>query len=150
MKRLPWRQPAWFARPAPRLFFLAELRTAGATARVAVPQRRYRGGFAVRCNLAPPGVGRRAVTITFAAGSPEVPRVFVDGPTDSPHRYGDGSLCMWYPFDLPGQRWSRRDGAGALLGHIAGHLVREEWWRRTGEWAGDEAPHDNVTGQEDS
>jgi hypothetical protein len=81
------------------------------------------------------------VTIVFGRGSPEVPRVFVDGPTDSPHRYADGSLCMWFPYDPPEHRWQRRDGPVALLGHIAAHLIREEWWRRTGEWVGDEAPH---------
>jgi hypothetical protein len=48
---------------------------------------------------------------------------------------------MWYPWDDEAARWIRRDGAGALLGHIAAHLLREEWWRVTGEWIGDEAPH---------
>src|SRR4051794_20875646 len=25
--------------------------------------------------------------------------VHVDGPVESPHRYADGALCMWYPRD---------------------------------------------------
>lgn len=136
-----WREPAWFTRPALRLRFVADLRATGVTVRQACPPRRYRGGFAVHCTVTPPGVDHRLVTIVFALTSPEVPRVFVDGPAESPHRYAGGELCMWWPFDGPDRRWTRRDGAAALLGHIVAHLVREEWWRRTGEWAGDEAPH---------
>jgi hypothetical protein len=70
-----------------------------------------------------------------------MPRVFVDGPRDSPHRYSDGSLCMWYPGDPIDLRWARRDGAAALVGCIALHLIREQWWRETGDWVGPVAPH---------
>ncbi|MET7423620.1 hypothetical protein [Dactylosporangium sp. NPDC005555] len=148
MKHLPWRAPAWHARPALRLRFLAELTGTGITVRPIRPPRRYRGGFAVRCTVTPPGVEPREVTIVFAVGSPEVPRVFVDGPTESPHRYLSDGLCMWFPFDGPDQRWLRGDGAAALLGHIIIHLIKEEWWRRTGEWVGAEAPHDAREDQE--
>jgi len=48
---------------------------------------------------------------------------------------------MWHPADPAGRRWERLDGARVLLGLIAAHLIREEWWQRTGEWPGDEAPH---------
>jgi hypothetical protein len=146
--RVSWREPAWFARPALRLRFVAELAGTDVPVRVIRPPRRFRGGFAVRCTANPPGVEPRQVTIVFATGSPEVSRVFADGPTESPHRYGGGELCMWWPYDGPEQRWLRRDGGAALLGHIVAHLVREEWWRRTGEWAGDEAPHGTQDGQE--
>lgn len=43
---------------------------------------------------------------------------------------------MWYPDDPPELRWSHADPPGELLGHIILHLIREEWWRRTGEWVG--------------
>jgi 23S rRNA G2445 N2-methylase RlmL len=43
---------------------------------------------------------------------------------------------MWFPGDPLERRWRRRDGAAALTGHIAGHLIREAWWRQTGEWIG--------------
>ncbi|MEV6303903.1 hypothetical protein AB0M02_31175 [Actinoplanes sp. NPDC051861] len=76
--------------------------------------------------------------------------MFVDGPNDSPHRYADGSLCMWYPYDPPELRWQRSDGPVVLLGHIAAHLIREQWWRQTGEWAGDEAPHRAPTHRQES
>jgi hypothetical protein len=48
---------------------------------------------------------------------------------------------MWYPLDPEQARWIRRDGAAALLGHITVHLLREAWWRMTGEWLGDEVTH---------
>ena len=34
-------------------------------------------------------------------------------------------------------------GRHAPLGHITAHLLREEWWRKTGEWVGDEVMHDD-------
>jgi len=88
-----------------------------------------------------PAAGQRTANIVFAPAAPEIPHVYVDGPTDSPHRYSNGSLCMWYPDDPSERRWTRRDGAATLLGHVVAHLIREEWWRRTGEWAGAEASH---------
>lgn len=91
--------------------------------------------------LDPPGVPRRRVEVVFTAAAPKTPRVFADGPHESPHRYADGALCMWFPNDPPPSRWTFADGPAALLGHISAHLQREEWWRRTGEWAGAEAPH---------
>ena len=34
------------------------------------------------------------------------------------------------------------DGLVALFGMAQHHLFKESWWRATGEWLGDEAPHD--------
>lgn len=149
MKTVAWREPAWYARPAARLRFISELASTGVAVRPVQPSRPYQGGFAVRLIVTPPGLETRKVTIIFAAAAPEVPRIFVDGPTDSPHRYSAGELCIWFPFDGHDARWLRRDGAAALLGHIVVHLIKEEWWRRTGEWVGDEVPHDAADGQED-
>jgi hypothetical protein len=82
----------------------------------------------------------QTLTIVFGPRS-VVPTVYTDGAAESPHRYRDGSLCMWYPLDPADLCWTRRDGATALLGHIVAHLIREEWWRSTGEWPGAEAAH---------
>ena len=142
-----WQPPAWYAYPAGRLRFLVELRGCGVAAmqtRISRADRRHRGGFQTEFDLAVPGLPIRHVRIVFT-GRGTAPSVYADGPADSPHRYGDGSLCMWYPGDPDTGRWTRRDGAAALLGHIAAHLLREEWWRKTGEWAGKEMPH----GEED-
>jgi hypothetical protein len=143
--RSPSRQrPAWYAYPAGRVLFLAKLRATGIHAiqtRISRSDRKHRGGVQVELTLNVPGLPARHVRIAFA-GTGAVPSVYADGPAKSPHRYGDGSLCMWYPWDPETARWTRRDGAVALLGHITAHLLREEWWRKTGEWIGDEAPHD--------
>ena len=142
MSRPGWRPPPWFVTFAPRLRFVGEAQLAVATpVRVVKPSRRCRGGFAVAFVLTPDGLEPRQVRIEFAPSNPEVPRVFVDGPIDSPHRYEDGSLCMWFPKDPVELRWRRADGAAELLGCIALHLLREQWWRETGEWVGPEAPH---------
>jgi hypothetical protein len=83
----------------------------------------------------------RKVRIRFAG---QEPRVFVDGPTDSPHRYLDGSLCMWHPHDPSSRRWTWSDGLVPLFGYIMIHLFREEWWRVTDDWLGPEAEHEPV------
>jgi hypothetical protein len=133
--------PAWYAKPASRLLFQHQLAACGAAVRAIPPPRRYRGGFALAVRLRLPDLVDQTVTIVFGRGNSAVPRVYTDGPSESPHRYPDGSLCMWYPYDPAEQRWTRRDGPAALLGHIVAHLIREEWWRRTGEWPSEEAGH---------
>lgn len=138
-----WQRPAWYAYPAGRLRFLAELRACGVAAaqtRISRADRKHRGGFQAAFTLTVAGLPPRRVRIVFA-GPGSVPSVYTDGPAASPHRYSDGALCMWYPEDPENARWTRRDGAPALLGQITAHLLREEWWRKTGEWVGDEVPH---------
>ena len=88
-----------------------------------------------------PSYGARKVHIRFS-GMSDVPSVFVDGPRDSPHRYSDGSLCMWYPRDPVDRRWVFEDGLLDLIGLVIAHLFREAWWRETGEWLGEEVPHE--------
>lgn len=139
-RRAPWTPPAWTEAPAARIGFLDEIVKCGVAARFISPDRTHRGGFGIEVRLTPAGVDERRVTIMFGRGA-AVPSVYADGPTESPHRYADGSLCMWYPADDAECRWERANGARVLLGLIAAHLIREEWWRRTGEWPGDEAPH---------
>lgn len=144
MTRGPSRyRPAWYAYPAGRIAFLGGLRAVGLQAAqtpVSRSDRKHRGGFQAEFTLEVPGLPPRRVRIVFA-GTGDAPSVYADGPVESPHRYGDGSLCMWYPWDPDTARWTRQDGPAALAGHITAHLLREEWWRKTGEWIGDEAPH---------
>jgi hypothetical protein len=143
-----WTPPAWYAYPAGRLRFLVELRAHGVDAnqtKVDRADRKHRGGFQVEFNLMVRGLPRRHVRVVFA-GTGLIPAVYSDGPSESPHRYSDQSLCMWYPWDPEVARWTRRDGTAELLGHITAHLLREEWWRRTGEWLGEEASHGSQEG----
>lgn len=72
------------------------------------------------------------------------PKVYADGPTESPHRYraeDDRSLCLWYPSDGPDRKWQPADGLVQLIGMIETHLFKEAYWRETGEWLGEEGPH---------
>jgi hypothetical protein len=140
-RRPAYRHPAWFDRPARRLRLIAELQAAGADVTVVRPARSRRGGFAIRATLTPAGLDPQQVTIEFSANSPDAPHVWVPGP-GSPHRYDDDSLCIWYSQDPPERRWHWRAGGVALAGHICAHLIREAWWRQTGEWVGEEVPHD--------
>jgi hypothetical protein len=139
MKRRGWQPLPWFARPAPRIRFIRDL---SAVAAAAVSRStNYPGGFHVELTLHPDGIEPRCVRIDFALGTPDIPRVHVDGPTDSPHRYPDGCLCMWYPNDPRTNRWVPQDGSAELITRIAVHLIREAWWRRTAEWIGAEVVH---------
>ena len=83
----------------------------------------------------------RRVTVLFPRDSPRHPRVWSDGPTESPHRYGERLLCMWDPDDPSECRWVFEDGLLALFGMTVAHLFREAWWRETGEWLGPQAWH---------
>jgi hypothetical protein len=105
---------------------------------------RWRGkGYALHLEVEVPHYGVRTVEIVFRPRNPEHARVRVDGPSGSPHRYRDNSLCMWDPRDPPSQRWVFDDGLVALIGYVIAHLFREAWWRETGKWLGPEAPHDD-------
>jgi hypothetical protein len=48
---------------------------------------------------------------------------------------------MWHPKDPPEKQWQPEDGLLTLIRYIQLHLFREEWWRETGEWLGEEAEH---------
>jgi hypothetical protein len=89
---------------------------------------------------------RRVKIVLTNTATPTVSMITADGPTDSPHRYTDGSLCVWRPDDPPHRRWVAADGLIALITHIGHHLYFEAHWRETKaagnpEWLGDEAEH---------
>lgn len=58
------------------------------------------------------------------------------------HTFGHNRLCMWYPDDPGEKRWQRADGLLKLIDTAVVHLFKELYWRETGEWLGEEAPHD--------
>ena len=85
---------------------------------------------------------RRRIKITLMNWTrPSVKSVTADGPTSSPHRYGDHALCMWHPGDGPDLRWQPEEGLLRLIRYAQVHLFKEEFWRSYGEWPGPEAPH---------
>jgi hypothetical protein len=128
----------WYGRFADRLDFEREARSMfGVKSKFGAGG----GGYVVHLTVDVPGYQPRRLRIAFDRRHVDVPRVFVDGPTSSKHRYSDMSLCMWYPPDPEELRWVRPDGLVALIGYAIVHLFREAWWRETGEWLGPEAPH---------
>jgi hypothetical protein len=137
----PPRPVAYLAAPRHRLRWITELQAAGVRPHVVRSPRPCRSTWTVRIVVDAPGVGRVRALLCFPWHQPELVRVYADAPSDSPHRFDDGALCMWYPYDEVERRWTRSDGVVVLVGHVIAHLAREEWWRRTGEWVGDQVPH---------
>jgi hypothetical protein len=107
-----------------------------------------RAGRVYSVSLEVPHYERRRVEVRFPKATPTLPHVIADGPTNSPHRYGNTRLCMWHPDDCE-QRWELDDGLLVLLGMTSAHLFREAWWRETGEWLGPEAPHGELKPEDD-
>lgn len=52
-----------------------------------------------------------------------------------------GALCLWYPRDPAHLRWSWRQGLDGYLRLVQKHLWSEEYYRRTGAWPAEDAPH---------
>ncbi len=127
---------------ARRIVFEAPLRRVNQTLRSRGPVNLGRYQLLVQLTLVDGTV--RQVRIVFDDDRPETPAVFVIGDERRggwPHRYDDGSLCMWFPRDPPDQRWLLGDGLLALLGYVEAHLFREIWWLEHDDWLGPEAGH---------
>lgn len=144
---------AWFLDAGARQVFeqLTGVRHAFFTSSISVTGVEF--VYAITLVIAVPAIGSRAVRIVFHGDRPDHPVVTVMEPVTDPadprwslHRYDDGSLCMWKPEDPATKRWVHTDGLAALLAYIRTHLVREAWWRETGEWVGEEAPHPQPAG----
>jgi hypothetical protein len=89
---------------------------------------------------------RKVEILLYNSAVPTVKAILADGPWESPHRYADGSLCVWRPDDPSERRWVSADGLPDLITYIQHHLFFEAYWRETAalgepEWLGDEAPH---------
>lgn len=104
----------------------------------------HNAGRRYRLTVSVPHYEARRVQILFRKASPTIPRVSVDGPVDSKHRFPSGDLCMWYHEDPVENQWVFEEGLVALLVHIIVHLFREAWWRETGEWLGPEVSHSRI------
>jgi len=50
-------------------------------------------------------------------------------------------LCLQYDGDDPAMRWLPEDGLEPLVTLVHRHLMFEEYWRRTGRWPIEDAPH---------
>ena len=127
----------WWGRDRDRIIFE---RGANDTARSLVNEQN-RTGRIYKCQLDVLGYETRIVNIMFRRKHPNLAVVSVDGPTSSKHRFPDGSLCMWHPWDPRCNRWIVADGLRELLLLVAIHLFKEAWWREFGEWLGPEVEH---------
>ena len=76
--------------------------------------------------------------------TPIVQDVIADGPTDSPHRYGGGRLCIWHPKDPPERGWVHQDGRLQLIIHARVHLLKEAWWREERVRISEALPRDSA------
>jgi hypothetical protein len=52
-----------------------------------------------------------------------------------------GGLCLWYPNDPLEFRWCWDKGFHDFVLILQRHLWLEEFWRRTGIWPSEDAPH---------
>lgn len=62
-----------------------------------------------------------------------------DGPKRSRHRFywsRPSSLCLYYGRDHESLQWLPSDGLVGLVDLARLHLMKEIWWRATGEWPG--------------
>lgn len=79
---------------------------------------------------------------------PLAPRVKVLTPEilpNAPHRFKDGSLCLYWPQDRNDWIWTPdKRIASTILPWTAEWLAVYEAWLSTGVWVGPEAPHQMI------
>lgn len=137
------RTQPWYTDIRARIRFERGVRRAYPELNVTATGRGMKATIVYTITLEVPEYPPRRAAITFPNWStPSVPAVTVDGPMESPHRYGDSKLCIWHPDAPPEERWTPEDGLLALIDHTRVHLFKEAYWRETGVWAGPEASHD--------
>jgi hypothetical protein len=135
------RQP-WHTDIRARLRFEREARARHPNLTASSTGRGHGATVTYRLAIVVPEYEPRRVSIRLVNGfTPYGAEVTVDGPSESPHRYSDDSLCIWYPRDPDDRRWVGGDGLAELITLISIHLFKEAYWRETGEWLGPEAPH---------
>jgi hypothetical protein len=94
---------------------------------------------------------RKLVVICPGRPSHVRPIVMADGPTRSRHRFywaRPSSLCIYYAPDHEGLRWTLNDGLATLVDLARVHLIKEAWWRVSGEWDGYEVHRRSPAGTE--
>lgn len=142
------RQP-WYTDMRARLRFEGGARSHYPSLGTTTTGRGYSAVVTYRLIVDVPQYETHRVTIRLRNGiEPYEARISVDGPIDSPHRYGKHRLCLWHPDDAPDQRWLPADGLLDLISQVRIHLFKEAYWRETGEWIGPEAPHSPLASDE--
>ncbi len=143
------RSQPWYTDVRARIRFEGRARAHHPTLTVRSTGRGHDAEVVYRLTVDVPECEAREVVIRLPNGfEPYAAHVTADGPTDSPHRYSDGRLCIWHPGDPPERSWVAGDGLSELVSQIAIHLFKEAYWRETGEWLGPEAPHQQLDDKE--
>ncbi|MDQ3678205.1 MAG: hypothetical protein M3401_15650 [Actinomycetota bacterium] len=147
----PPRSATWEQNLPLRLRFERAARAAYPNMRcTTVGHRRYaRVAYIVRVPVAEHAPRLTELHFRRTSAEPALTRIYADGPIESPHRYAPHpkdrrqrpSLCIWYPSDSPDLRWVPSDGLLSLIEMTRIHLYKEAYWRETGEWLGEEVPH---------
>lgn len=133
---------AWYTDIQRRIRFECGVRVAYPAVSATVTGRGMNDTVLYTLTVDVPEYERRRVAIRLANWTkPSMPFITVDGPCESPHRYGRDRLCIWHPNDPTELRWVPEDGLLALIDHVRLHLFKEAYWRETGVWCGPEAPH---------
>lgn len=70
-------------------------------------------------------------------------------PSPLGYEFGDlaAELCLFYPGDPRALRWEWEDGFVAYVSRVQRHLFYEEYWRQTGSWPVEDAPHGAPKGE---
>lgn len=71
----------------------------------------------------------------------DFPVIYAGAMQNSPHRYEDGALCLYYPDDPPEQRWTADKSLAELIVLVQDHLFLEDTYAETGEWIAPQADH---------
>ena len=154
MARRDWQKGAggpWFGISTERILFERGLRTAYPLTAIRTIGHAASAIREYELILPVPRFDPRLVQIRFTG--PQLspwPQVFADGPTESPHRFEDQSLCMWFRGDPPDKVWLPWDGLVRLLDHVRLHLIKEAVWRETGRWMGPEVGHQTRKSRENN
>ncbi|WP_082948693.1 hypothetical protein [Mycobacterium sp. 1274756.6] len=120
------------------------------------------GGYVVDLTLAPPpelviaGYANEGARVSISPAG-EIFSFPLGPRREWKHRYSfnpDGGcirqLCLWFPEDPRPLRWVPDDGFEDYVARVHRHLFYEEFWRRTGFWPTEDAPHGNPGRQNDT
>jgi hypothetical protein len=111
----------------------------------------FRVEAAIMVGTLQPSEDSPVYTVKLVILDKAAPKVFVSMPeirADAPHRYDDGSLCLYDPRTYEGHEpeWTPADKvADTVLPWAAVWLHLYEIWCETGTWYGPEAPRDLPT-----
>jgi hypothetical protein len=108
--------------------------------RGAVPAATYRGRGVIELSYRPSAVSRTYLVRIDYGRAPASPRIWIVRPSldpRAPHRYPDGSLCVFFK-----DEWTpEMSFAQTIVPWTFEWIAYYEMWLETDRWLGPEAPH---------